>query len=214
MKELINEYFFFRINDLKFMKKIDLPIERTFATQVIDLHEALKDISSGKKTIIPLGTIDFSTGKDLDQARTNGGLIIWSAICLEQKLESIIAQYMFPHSLQTNENRGRDYFLSRIIKADHFSYAVKKALVVDIVSENSLLEGRDKDGLIKNLKKIMDYRNMFAHGNIIFEENKGCVLHYWSGGSKQDVLTDEYWETLEQCFKNTYALVDQVMQKL
>ena len=155
MTELINEYFIFRINDLKFMKKIDLPIDRTFTTQAIDLHEALKDLSSGKKTIVSIGTIDFSTGKDLDQARTNGGLIIWSAICLEQKLESVIAKYMFPHTEQANENRGRYFFLSRIIKADHFSYAVKKALVIDIVSENSLLEGRDKDGLIKNLKKVM-----------------------------------------------------------
>lgn len=196
------------------MKKIDLPIERTFATQAIDLHEALQDLSSGKKTIIPLGTIDFSTGKDLDQTRTNGGLIIWSAICLEQKLESIIANYMFPHSEQDNARRGQDFFLSRIIKADHFSYAVKKALIIDIVNENSLLEGRDKDELLKNLKKVMDYRNMFAHGNIIYEENKGCVLHYWSGGSKQDVLTDEYWDTLEKCFKSAHDLVDQVLRAL
>jgi hypothetical protein len=196
------------------MKKIDLPIERSFVTQALDLHEALKDLSSGKKTIVPIGTIDFSTGKDLDQARTNGGLIIWSAICLEQKLESVIAKYMFPYTEQSNENRGRDFFLSRIIKADHFSYAVKKALVIDIVSENSLLEGRDKDGLTKNVKKAMDYRNMFAHGNIIFEENKGCVLHYWSGGSKQDVLTDDYWVSLEKCFESAHALVDQVLAKL
>jgi len=196
------------------MKKIDVPIERTFATQAINLHEALKDLFSGKKTIIPLGTIDFSREKDLDQARTNGGLIIWSAICLEQKLESVITKYMFPRSEQANENRGRDFFLSRIIKADHFSYAVKKTLVIEIVSEGSLLEGRDKNELIKNLKKVMDYRNMFAHGNIIFEENKGCVLYYWSGGSKQNVLTNEYWETLENCFKSAHELVDQVLKKL
>lgn len=196
------------------MKKIDLPIERSFATQAIDLHEALKDLSSGKNKIILLGTIDLSMGKDLDQARTNGVLIIWSAICLEQKLESIIAKYIFPHAEQNDKKRGRDFFLSRIIKADHFSYAVKKALIIDIMSEGSLLEGRDKDELIKNLRKVMDYRNMFAHGNIIYEENKGCVLHYWSGGSKQDVLTDEYWGILEKCFKGAHDLLDQVLNKL
>ena len=196
------------------MKKIDLPIERRFTTQPIDLNEALKELTTGKSTIIPLGTINLSTGKDLDQARINGGLIIWSAICLEHKLESIIAQYMFPHSEQANKSRGKDFFLSRIIKADHFSYAVKKALVIDIVSENSLLDGRDKNELIKTLKKVMDYRNMFAHGNIIYEENKGCVLHYWSGGPKQDVLSDEYWETLEKSFKSAHDLIDQVLKKL
>ncbi len=193
------------------MKRIDLPIERTFTTQPVDMHEAYKDLASGKKTIIPLGTIDFSTGKDLDQARTNGGLIIWSSICLEQKLESIITTYIFPTSSKTEKNKGRHFFSNRIIKADHFSYAVKKGLVIDIVNEESLLEGRDKDKLSNALKQVMDFRNRFAHGDIIYEEKNGCVLCYWSGGHKKEILNDEYWTNLEDCFRSGHNLVDQII---
>ena len=199
---------------VRFMKKIDLPIERTFATQAIDLTEALKDLSSGKKTIIPLGTIDFSMGKDLDQARTNGRLIIWSAICLEQKLESIIAKYMFPHSEQDDEKKGKDFFLTRIIKADHFSYSVKKNLIIAIVQDDSLLDGRDKNRLPAVLKKVMEFRNMFAHGDIMFEDGIGCVLRFWSGGPKKEVLTDEFLENIEECFRSAHNLTDQIISKI
>jgi len=196
------------------MKKIDLPIYRQFATQSIDLEEAYKDLASGKKKSVPFGTIDLSVGKDLDQARINGGLIIWSAICLEQKLESIITAYIFPKTEQSGGHKGRHFFSDRIIKADHFSYAVKKNLIIAIVHDDSLVEGRDKDRLPAVLKKVMEFRNMFAHGDIMFEDGIGCVLRFWSGGPKKEVLTDEYLENIEECFRSAHNLIDQIISKI
>lgn len=194
------------------MKKIDLPIIRRFATQVLDIEEAHKKLASGKTTRIPLGTIDFGvSGKDLDQARVNGGLVIWSAICLEEKLESIITKFVFSSLEDVQEHKGRDFFSDRIIKDDHFSYALKKGLVVDIVNNESLLESREKDELSKALKDVMDYRNAFAHGDIMYEADKGCVLSYWKTGSKNDVLSEEYWEKLESGFKRAHELIDKVL---
>lgn len=197
------------------MKKIDLPITRNFTTQPINIREAYEDLASGKKKSVQLGTIDFSVGgKELDQARVNGGLIIWSAICLEQKLESIITNYIFPTSKQTTENKGRRFFSNRVIKADYFSYAVKKNLIIEIVNDESLLEGRDKDQLPAVLKKIMEFRNMFAHGDILLEDGVGCTLRYWSGGTKKEVLTDEYLKNIEECFKSAHNLADQIISKI
>lgn len=197
------------------MKKIDLPITRSFTTSPINIREACEDLASGKKKSVQLGTIDFSVaGKELDQARVNGGLIIWSAICLEQKLESIITNYIFQTSKQTNEDKGRSFFSNRVIKADHFSYAVKKNLIIEIVNDESLLEGRDKDQLPAVLKKVMEFRNMFAHGDIIFENGIGCALRYWSGGIKKEVLTDEYLKNIEECFKSAHNLADQIISKI
>jgi hypothetical protein len=194
------------------MKKIDLPITRRFATRVVDMQEACKELASGKITKIPLGTIDFGvSGKELDQARINGGIVIWSAICLEEKLESVITRLVFSSSGDTQEHKGRLFFSNRIIKDDHFSYAAKKGLAIDIVNSESLLEGREKDELSKALKEVMDFRNAFAHGDIMYEADKGCVLSYWKAGSKRDVLSEEYWEKLESSFKRAHALIDQVL---
>jgi hypothetical protein len=195
------------------MRRVDLPISRSFATRAIDLKKAVEELASGKSKKIPIGSIDFSCGKELDEARRNGGLIIWCAICLEQKLESIIARYVFPHS-ETNSDRGRQFFVSKIIKADIMTYGQKKSLVISLVNDEELLRGRDKDTLSKVLKKVMDFRNAFAHGEIDYEEGSGCVLHYWTGSATRDILNDDYWKSIEACFKVAHDLADKIIKQL
>ena len=196
------------------MKELNLPITQKFATRSVDMREALKDLTSGKIDKIPLGTIDFGTsGKDLNQARANGGIVIWSATCLEEKLDSLIIQFVF--SFEDSQNKkGRQYFANRIMKSDHLSYSAKKSLGVDIVNSESLLEGRDKADLEKSLKDVMAFRNAFAHGDITFEEGTGCVLSYWRGGHKRDVLSEDYWNKLETIFKMADRLVEQAFANL
>jgi hypothetical protein len=196
------------------MKELKLPITQKFATRPVDMHEALKDLTSGKIDKIPLGTIDLGTsGKDLNQARANGGIVIWSATCLEEKLDSLIIQFIFSFE-DSQSKKGRQFFVNRIMKSDHLSYSAKKSLVVDIVNIESLLEGHDKDDLGKSLKDVMDFRNAFAHGEITFEEGTGCVLSYWRGGPKREILSEDYWNKLETIFKRADRLVEQAFASL
>ena len=155
------------------MKELNLPITQRFSSRTVDMQEALKDLASGKIDRIPLGTIDLgSSGKDLKHARANGGMVIWSATCLEEKLDSLITRFIFSFD-DSHSQKGRQFFSSRIIRSDYLSYAAKKSLVVDIVNRESLLEGRDKASFEKALKDVMDFRNAFAHGDVTFEEDKG-----------------------------------------
>jgi len=196
------------------MKKIDLPVTRNFTTRMVDIHQAIKELASGKDKVIPLGTIDFGvSGKLLDQARENGGMIIWSATCLEEKLDAVIMRYVFSYENARN-SKGREFFANRIIQDDHFSYSMKKSLVVDIMNSESLLEGREKDELAKALKDVMGFRNAFAHGDIKFEVDTGCILSYWSGGAKRVVLSEEYWQNLEDRFKRAHKLVERALANL
>jgi hypothetical protein len=60
----------------------------------------------------------------------------------------------------------------------------------------------------------MDFRNSFAHGDVAFEEDKGCVLSYWRGGPKRNILTGENWSNLENIFKRADELVAKAYSKL
>ena len=100
------------------------------------------------------------------------------------------------------------------MKSDHLSYAAKKGLVVEIMNSESLLKGNEKNDLEKSLKDVMDFRNAFAHGDVTFEEDKGCVLSYWKGGLKRDILTEEYWNNLETIFKRADELVEKAFSNL
>ena len=196
------------------MKQLNLPITQRFSTRSVDIEESLKDIASRKIDKIPLGTIDIGTcAKYLNQARANGGMVIWSATCIEEKLDSLIIRFIFPSENSQNQKRFQ-FFASRIMKSDHLSYAAKKGLVVDIVNSESLLKGRDKADLEKHLRDVMDYRNSFAHGDLDFEQDKGCILSFWRGGPKREILTEEYWIKLERIFKRADELVEIAYSKL
>ena len=82
------------------------------------------------------------------------------------------------------------------------------------MNSESLLNGRDKADLQKSLKDVMDFRNAFAHGEVTFEEDKGCVLSYWRGGPKRDILSEEYWNKLENIFKRADQFVEKAFSNL
>jgi hypothetical protein len=51
----------------------------------------------------------------------------------------------------------------------------------------------------QSLAHIMRYRNAFAHGIIIAEENN-YILKYFESAPKRVIIDDEYWKKLEARF--------------
>lgn len=194
------------------MKKISLPISNTVSLTV-DLKEAFAEKKEGQ-TFIPLGTIDVAAQQHgLEQARTNGGRVIWATTTIEHSLENLITDYLFGY-LCEGPNMKRQFFTDKILSRGFFSYAAKKELVLQLVSEHELLKGKDKSELQKLLKKVMDYRNAFAHGKLSNDNMKGCVLEYDMGGRRTYCLSDKFWTDLENEYANTNKLLKKVASNL
>lgn len=197
------------------MKQIYLPIKRHYSTPSVDLEEANKNLRLDQRSSNSFGVIDFGVaGKELDQARINGGVVIWSTICLEEKLEKIITEYIFHPIKETQPYKSKSFFVNKIVKADFITYSTKKRLVVEIVNSGELLKGREKNDLERFLKKVMDYRNAFAHGSIEYISGKGCILKSGSANVRDDTLSDDYWKSLEDIFKKCHLLADNIVLKL
>jgi hypothetical protein len=64
-------------------------------------------------------------------------------------------------------------------------------LVAKLVNDGQLLSGNWKNSLQSDLKKIMGWRNAFAHGKIKHDNRAGCYVVHYSGQPKQLLLTDE-----------------------
>jgi len=192
------------------MKKIDLPITQSFASRPIDMHQARADLESGNATQILISTIDFGEcSKIMEQARINGGKVIWSTTCLEQKLEHIITQFLFPESSEVKSIRKR-FFSHKIMSTNSFSFSSKKVCVSEILNEAERINGKTKDLFAQSVKKVMDYRNAFAHGELSHEDGKGCILEHWIGQAQRDVLDDDYWDKLTEWFSKAHEVADYI----
>jgi len=148
---------------------------------------------------------------NLLRARENGGQVIWATSSIENTLEVIITNYLFN---PIGFNNQRDFFVNNIIALGCFSFFEKKNVVCVLINEKNLLGGTDCTKLQEQLTNVMRYRNAFAHGKIIIDSNKGCVIEYFSGTKKSNILDDDYWNKLEKTFKIVTDLLNKAMKKL
>ncbi|MFA5825391.1 MAG: hypothetical protein WC825_05380 [Gallionellaceae bacterium] len=197
------------------MKEISLPITQTFS-MTIDTHniDMSKTVDLGDGRIgVHVGTMSsIEVAPIMEVARKNGGHILYAATSIEQQLEGILMLYFMGPFIKHDDRR--QVFEMEILQSSSMSYSAKKELVLKIVSDNNLLDGEVKNQLQTQLKKIMEWRNAFAHGKMQYDNIAGCFIKHYSGRQQKLDLNDGYWEKVEQNFKECNASLKEVLDKL
>ncbi len=192
------------------MKEISLPITQTFSMPLDIAAFTSAFTEDGKRPSGPLGTITIGEKEwlEINTARRNGGTVLYATTSIEQKMEFVLLNYFM--GLFTRHDPKRAMFEQEILKSTALSYNSKKELVIKIITEGELLQGKKKNIVQKHLKSIMEWRNAFAHGKILHDAKLGCILEYYSGRKQKLHLLDKYWSEVEVCFKECDGLLDEV----
>src|SRR5438477_6259868 len=132
------------------------------------------------------------------EARRNRLKIIEGALSVENQLEAVILHYFFGSS-----GERRDIFESLILKSDWCSFAAKRKLILHIISEQSLLQGRDKNDFDKLMRDVMSVRNAFAHGKAS-SDDKRVWLSFFEGAPRKEELTDDYLAKVETLLRTGF----------
>lgn len=175
-------------------------------------RDQLVDLGDGK-TALNFGAIDFGEqGKVVQIARQNGGQILYATTSIEQDIENILLNYfMGPF---TPLNSKRELFEREVLQSSALSYRDKKDLLSKVINESAALTGKKKNKLQSQLKKIMEWRNAFAHGKIEHDMNKGCLVRYYSGEIRELVLSDDKLCEIEQTFNECREHLMAVLTKV
>lgn len=197
------------------MKKIKLPIQNTFS-----LSFSTDELSKKEKIRMPDGSIAVNIGKivinnnhpDLLQAMENGSQIIWGTINIELMMEDIITKYLFGMGIGINERL--DFFNNEIITSNNISFSFKKKLVLKLIKSKNLISKKKYSELDNKLVKVMTYRNAFAHGNLVIDNEYGCLLEFYSGYKQKFILNDSFWNELTAIFKTVNDSLSGAAKKL
>jgi hypothetical protein len=183
----------------------------TIDPQMLDLSKAV-DIGNGRRRV-SLGTlVDAQITATVETARKNGGKIVYATTSIEQTLESILLEYFMGPFVEHDERRVM--FEHEVLQSSALSYRAKKELVIKIINNDNLLKGNKKDAVQKHLKKIMEWRNAFAHGKIQHDTKMGCFVRYYSGEIKTITLNEHYWDEVEKSFQECVELLKETVQQL
>jgi len=196
------------------MREIELPITQTFSL-TIDLHRLAEDQGEEVDGVrrIPLGNIvDGEKMKITELARKNGGKILYATTSIERQMESLLLSYfMGPFA---GHSQKRAMFENEILQSSVLTFHAKKELVKKVIDEGNLLPGASKNQAHKYMKQVMEWRNAFAHGKIQYDSMKGCLINYYSGSKKILLLNDEYWENVENTFKECSELLKNAYENM
>lgn len=132
------------------------------------------------------------------------GAVISASLSIETRLNDILSGYFFPKN-----KPKRSIFMEFCLEKEHFTFMQKWKLLRTLLRDGHLRLRTEKDlkNLLKNLHKIIEVRNNFAHGEIIFF-GKPAFMRYVKNGDIVHVgLNKTYFNKLKRLFNQTVVLL-------
>ncbi|MDP3877933.1 MAG: hypothetical protein Q8Q50_13210 [Methylobacter sp.] len=151
---------------------------------------------------------DFSV--EMAVIEKNGSEILSSAIMMEDRMVEAVSKILFGVSAKNGKNR--EFFVNEIMGTSDFSYAFKRRVFTRLLEQLEIIEPDETKRLKTGLNKIMEWRNAFAHGQVLYEHNGGFVLQYFSGGHKEMILDDDFFENVESTIRNCLYTCNGIIQ--
>jgi len=153
------------------------------------------------------GTIEPTPGKPIsigiamqnrEAATENRKKVIDSSLGIESEIDNIIALYFF-----SGRKDLMRFFSDVMLKSSFLGFMNKAKVLKSIFERNSTKQASEVNQL---LKRVISYRNAFAHGEII-EKSDGTYIRYFKGEKIEKKLDDTYWTNLEEIFKKSVQLL-------
>jgi hypothetical protein len=168
----------------------------------------IRVVFSSRTRVSTSGTNLTEAIKLVREAETNRLKVIQGALSVESQLDTLIVHYFFGSA-----HERRAPFESLVLNSEWCSFAAKRKLIAHIISEQNLLEGREKNEFDKLIRDVMSVRNAFAHGKFLSDE-KRVWLSFFEGTPREKELTEEYLAEIETllraAFEKTFTLTQKI----
>lgn len=137
----------------------------------------------------------------LKEARRNKAKVLDGALTIENHLAAILGYYFFGPS-----HERKATFEALVLSSDWCSFAAKRKLIAHIIEEQRLLSGKKKTDCEKLLRRVMSFRNAFAHGTLS-SDDKAVWLSYFESAPRKQELTDAFLSEVETILSQAYDVV-------
>jgi len=144
-----------------------------------------------------------------DEITKKRGKVISSALLIEKLLEVMIINTFFNKDVG-NLTKEKELFGGAMLEREFFTFMSKWHVFRELCHSHPSL--KDHSDLLKELKEIVDIRNRFAHGEVIFKEGKNPNLIYFQNGRKEQPLSDSYFEELRVKFARVHTTMWEVLE--
>jgi len=138
------------------------------------------------------------------------GEVIEAALDVENLLKVIILHFVVGKDYQRHE-----LLRSLVFDAEFCSFMQKYKMLMKIIKKipdlGGILSPEDEKKLKKELERLIEERNMFAHGEISLDECDGSAeITYYTSSKKTEKINDETGQAIMQ----RYTLVRETLSEI
>ncbi|GEM_PF-4640974 len=144
------------------------------------------------------------------------GNLIESTIMIEQELNILISNILFGGEKHRTDGPRKVkgeimFFEDFILNSTNITFGSKIKLFRSLCKTYSFFKDRDLSSLATNLKKVTEWRDRFAHGDIYFKADDDklsdhpYVFYYHDAKQREQVLNEEFFvEVINPLIQKTY----------
>jgi hypothetical protein len=194
------------------MKELILPIYHDIITEGNDsiLPNTSNEVEEDSSKWIELLKKLKGIHPEIKQAMDNGSKIIYCTIIIEKSLSELILTYYLGKGFSSKDKKFKE-LKQDLFESSAIEFSFKKELAKRLIKQNSLLNIEVLKKLEKYLKKIMLWRNAFAHGTLQYHQETGCQLLFFSGIDQKIILNNSFWDEVEDVFTETEEIIQEVI---
>lgn len=197
------------------MKSINLVRQRimTFSIDARTLQQRAQGLNPSGPRIIPLGEVRTTDAKeDQEVALRNAMQVIYAFADIENRMGEIIVSFLFP---QMDDGAiTRQFFRDQILNARLSSFEARKSLIDKAAAKSSLLSKKHAKEFRDIAARLGQLRNAFAHGQIHYHADDGCVLVNPTKNAPSTKLSDAFWTKTETEVGTMNSILDRLESKL
>jgi hypothetical protein len=104
-------------------------------------------------------------------------------------------------------------FDRRFIESGALSFNVKRRVVQGIAKDNNWVKGEAINLLEKDLAKVEEYRNAFAHGQVTYDMKNGPTITYFRGNIHRKPITEDFWLDIERHYASAFLTLKSYLEK-
>lgn len=135
------------------------------------------------------------------------GRIISAALLVERKMDDILS-IIFVGS----EPNSMVLFKELLLNKEFFTFMAKWRVFKDMSNQKliSFVKEEDKKRTLTIIKMVINTRDRFAHGDIIFSGTKPQLLFSEDGKSRSIELNNQYFDELNKSFDQALYILDEI----
>jgi len=139
------------------------------------------------------------------------GRVITASLLIEQKLDEVLA-IIFVGS----QMHAVNLFKELLLEKEFFTFMNKWKLFRDLSKREIIKFAKEEErkAFLTELRKIIETRDRFAHGDVVFSGTSPKLDYLVDGEHKIQILDNSYFDELNEIFSYSHQILDQLTKHL